>query len=401
MGKVQAGQTHRSAPTTGDVPPAPRLVAWEVTRRCNLACVHCRAAAANRPFPGELTLDEGRRLLDEIASIGQSVVILTGGEPLLREDLVDLVRHGSGRGLRMVLATNGTLLTAAPMAALRDAGLRRVSVSLDAATADRHDAFRAVPGAFAGAMGGLAVLREAGLPFQINSTLTRETVDQMEGLLALAAGEGGVAWHIFLLVEVGRGRDLREDQLSPAEYEAALEWLAAKRETATLPIKVTCAPQFQRILRQRAAPQRAVRSAQCAIQRIDGLNTDGLSAVETRGCLAGTGFCFVSSRGILSPCGYLELDCGDVRQDGFVRAWRESAVLRDLRDVSRLKGKCGVCEYRAWCGGCRARAYAATGDYLAEEPCCIHVPGRKKVSGPFLPERAREHQKPRLREKGT
>jgi heme b synthase len=348
----------------------PRLVAWEVTRRCNLACVHCRAAAADHRFSDELSTEEGRRLLEDIASLaapdrarGPIIVILSGGEPLLREDILDLVRHGTGLGLRMVMAPNGTLLTEAKARALVDAGLRRVSISLDAALASRHDAFRRVPGAFEGAMRGMAAARTAGLAFQINSTLTRRTVGEMEALLDLAVREGAVAWHVFLLVEIGRAQGIAEEQMTPAEYERALTWLAGRHSGAPIEIRATCAPQFQRILR--------MPNVECGVQ-----NGERPRPREhgTRGCLAGTGFCFVSHRGILSPCGYLEIDCGSVRREGFARAWRDSPIFRDLRDPAKLRGKCGACEHRAWCGGCRARAYARTGDYLAEEPCCLYTP---------------------------
>ena len=361
----------KEPPPLADAPEPPRLVAWEVTRRCNLGCLHCRASAdpEDSSDPAELSTGEGRRLLGELASVGRPVVILTGGEPLLREDLLDLVRTGTGLGLRMVLATNGTLLTTERAAALREAGIRRVAVSVDSAGPERHDALRGAEGAFAAALDGIAACRSARLPFQVNTTFTRQNLGEREALLGLVARLGAAAWHVFFLVEVGRAGCLAAQQLEPDEYEDTLAWLAEARERGPVPIKVTCAPQFERVLRQRGgAPGRRREGDHFHSRRAP-------HSVGAGGCLAGTGFCFVSSTGIVSPCGYLPIECGDVRREGFARIWADSPVLRALRDRTRLTGRCGRCEYRAVCGGCRARAFAATGDYLAEEPCCIYLPG--------------------------
>ena len=236
--------------------PAPRLVAWEVTRRCNLSCVYCRAAADDLSHPGELTTGEGRRLLGELARLGRPVVILTGGEPLMRPDILQLVRCGSDLGLRVVLATNGTLLDRALAKGLREAGLKRISISIDAASPRLHDALRRSPGAFEGALRAMEACAAEGLPFQINTTFTRSNVGQREDMYDFVCRSGAVAWHVFFLVEVGRG-EVEGEQLQPAEYEATLTWLVGRKAEGKVLVKVTCAPQFERIRRQGYAEDRA------------------------------------------------------------------------------------------------------------------------------------------------
>ncbi|HZE21144.1 MAG TPA: radical SAM protein, partial [Desulfobaccales bacterium] len=303
------------------IPPL-RLLAWEVTRRCNLACLHCRAAAGSGPYPDELTTDEGLTLLDDLASIGPVVVILTGGEPLLREDIYDLTAHGARRGHRMVMAVNGTLLTSQVAARLKDAGIQRLSISLDGASAASHDRLRAVDGAFAGALAGIAACREAGLPFQINTTVTRGNRAELPAIYELALQLEAAAHHVFVLVPTGRGELIREELVSPAEYEETLQWLLARQREGRLYIKPTCAPQFYRLWRQEAAARG---------EKITPA-THGLEAM-TKGCLGGQGFAFVSYRGEVQPCGYLELVAGDVRETPFPEIWADSDLFRQLRGV--------------------------------------------------------------------
>ncbi len=358
---------HPHAPAvkeSGDSQRTPlRLVAWEITRNCNLACVHCRAAATSGPYAGELDTAACLRLLEQIASVDQAIVILTGGEPLLRPDIFEVARHGTDLGLRMVMAPNGTLIDAAKARQMVAAGIRRISVSLDGASAEQHDRFRGVPGAFEGALRGIALVREAGLEFQINTTITRANLNQIPAIQDLALRLGAVAHHIFLLVPTGRGKYIADQGISAEEYERTLNWFYDQRGKTPLQLKATCAPHYYRILRQRA--------------RADGqpvsFESHGLDAV-TRGCLGGTGFCFISHRGGVQPCGFLHVACGDVTQTSFVDIWRHAEVFLALRDHRRLGGKCGACAYNRVCGGCRARAYEATGDYLAEEPLCTYQP---------------------------
>jgi heme b synthase len=340
-----------------------RLVAWETTRNCNLSCVHCRASATMGPHLGELDTQEGFRLLDQIAEVGKPIVILTGGEPLLRADIFEIAQYGTRLGLRMVMAPNGTLITEDIARRLAEAGIQRLSISLDGASADTHDEFRKVSGAFDGALRGIEHVKRAGLPFQINTTVTQTNLDQIPKIQQLAVELGAVAHHIFLLVPTGRGKYIVDQSITAAEYERTLNWFYEQRGKTSLELKATCAPHYYRILRQRSAKEGKAVTFQ----------THGLDAV-TRGCLGGIGFCFVSHRGDVQPCGFLSALCGNVRQASFAHIWKHSEVFTALRDYDRLEGKCGQCEFKRVCGGCRARAFEATGDYLAEEPLCSHVP---------------------------
>jgi heme b synthase len=339
--------------------PALRLLAWEVTRRCNLACLHCRAAAGLGPYPGELTTAEGLALLNDLAAMGQVVVILTGGEPLLRDDIYDLTAHGAKLGLRMVMAVNGTLLTPAIAARLKEVGVQRVSISIDGATAASHDHLRAVEGAYAGALAGIAACRQAGLPFQINTTVTRSNLTELPAIFEFAISLNAAALHVFVLVPTGRGELIRDQLLSPQEYEETLRWLLNRQQEGRLFIKPTCAPQYYRLWRQ---------DAQARGEKINPA-THGLEAM-TKGCLGGQGFAFVSYRGEVQPCGYLELMAGNIRENPFPEIWANSPLFQQLRAVDEYRGKCRRCQYRKVCGGCRARAYALTGDVLAEDPIC-------------------------------
>ncbi|MCL4503626.1 MAG: heme b synthase [Deltaproteobacteria bacterium] len=344
------------------IPPL-RLLAWETTRRCNLACLHCRAAAGSGPYPGELATEEGITLLDDLATMGQPVVILTGGEPLLRDDIFDLAAHGHNQGLRMVMAVNGTLLTPQIAARLKEAGIQRLSISIDGATAASHDHLRAVPGAYEGALAGIVAAREAGLPFQINTTVTRANRQELPAIHQLAISLGAAAHHVFVLVPTGRGEELVDQIVHPEEYEETLRWLLERQKEGKLFIKPTCAPQFYRLWRQDAAARGAKISPA----------THGMEAM-TKGCLGGQGFAFVSYQGEVQPCGYLELVAGNIRETRFQEIWQHSELFQQLRRVDDYRGKCHSCQYRKVCGGCRARAYAMTGDVLAEDPICPYEP---------------------------
>jgi heme b synthase len=343
--------------------PPLRLLAWETTRRCNLACLHCRAAAGAGPYPDELTTAEGQKLLDDLATMGPVVVILTGGEPLLRDDIFDLAAHGAGRGHRMVMAVNGTLLTPAVAARLKKVGIQRVSISIDGATAASHDRFRGVAGAYDGALAGIAACKAAGFPFQINTTITRTNKNELPAIYALALKLNAAAHHVFVLVPTGRGELIREELLSPEEYEATLRWLLDRQKEGRLFIKPTCAPQFYRLWRQDAAARgEAITPA-----------AHGMEAM-TKGCLGGQGFAFVSYRGEVQPCGYLELVAGNIRETPFPEIWVQAELFQQLRRVDDYHGKCRVCQYHKVCGGCRARAFALTGDVLGDDPICPYEP---------------------------
>jgi AdoMet-dependent heme synthase len=362
---------HPQPPENGEKRAALRLVAWEVTRNCNLSCVHCRAAATMGPYEGELDTKTCLGLLDQIQEVGDPIIILTGGEPLLRPDIFEIARYGTDRGLRMVMAPNGTLLTKSSAKKLVDAGIQRISISLDGSTKTSHDLFRGVEGAYDGALRGIQHAKDAGIEFQINTTITKTNLHEIQDIQNLAVSLGAVAHHIFLLVPTGRGKYITDQAIDAETYEKTLNWFYDQRGKTPLQLKATCAPHYYRILRQRA--------------KADGekvtFQTYGLDAV-TRGCLGGIGFCFISHQGIAQPCGFLNLNCGDVTQTPFKDIWYHSEVFLKLRDYDSLTGKCGICEYQKVCGGCRARAYEATGNYMAEEPLCSYNPAvRSHVQG--------------------
>ncbi len=343
--------------------PNLRLVAWEVTRNCNLNCIHCRAAATKGPYQGELDTQAGLKLLDQISEVGKPVIILTGGEPLLRPDIFEIARYGTKKGFRMVMAPNGTLITEVNAKEMVAAGIQRISISLDGATRKSHDRFRQVDGAFDGALRGIEWAKQARLDFQINTTITQQNFEELPRIQELAVELGAVAHHIFLLVPTGRGKYIVGQEISAQQYEETLNWFYDQRDNVPLQLKATCAPHYYRILRERARQEGKSVTFQ----------THGLDAV-TRGCLGGISFCFISHTGIVQPCGFLDLACGNVTQTPFPHIWNESEAFSALRNDNKLKGKCGRCEYRKVCGGCRARAYEATGDYLAEEPLCLYQP---------------------------
>jgi heme b synthase len=301
--------------------------------------------------------------MDEIASISKPVIILTGGEPLLRSDIFDLARYGTDKGFRMVMATNGTLMTEEAVQKMMASGIQRISVSLDGPSSETHDAFRKVKGAFESSLKGIELAKKGGLEFQINTTITQMNLHLIADILKLAVNLGAVAHHIFLLVPTGRGKELQDQEISPLDYEKTLNWFYEQRERVPLQLKATCAPHYYRILRQRAKKEGKKITPK----------EYGLDAM-TRGCLGGISFCFLSHVGQVQPCGYLELDCGNVRKQPFKDIWENSPVFLNLRNTDGYKGKCGICEYRKVCGGCRARAYESLGDYMNEEPYCIYEP---------------------------
>jgi len=370
------------------ITPSLRLVFWETTKACNLSCRHCRAVPQRKIGPTELSTNRAFDLIDAIAEVARPVMVLSGGEPLFRPDLFDICEYGVQTGFRMALATNGTLVTEKVAARIADAGFSRVAISIDGAAEQTHDRFRGLPGSHALALRGINNLRAEGVSVQINSTIAKHNVHEVPALLELALALGADALHLFMLVPVGCGLEIAPTEMLPAdEYERVLRWFDEQSKHCPIDLKATCAPHYYRIRAQRLEDERArgdfsgtfiaPGTKSKAAPQMTGHPASGghqaLSAM-TRGCLAGTGVCFVSNEGSVYPCGYLPVSAGDTRVQRFADIWNNSRVFQQLRDPEEYEGKCGDCRYVSICGGCRARAFAASGSFLAEEPFCTYRP---------------------------
>ncbi|MEA1997406.1 MAG: radical SAM protein [Gemmatimonadota bacterium] len=358
-----------------------RLLFWETTAGCNLACRHCRrletgdrSGGQDRGLaPGDMGTADCLRLLDEVASFASPIIVLSGGEPLMRPDIYRIAGYAHERGLAVALATNGTLIDREAAEKITASGVRRVAISFDGATAGVHESFRGLTGSFEQAVKGFRELKNLGMSMQVNCTVARHNVHELENIYSLARDLGADALHFFLLVPVGCGVELsKQEQLEPARYEEVLNWIYDKSlENCDLQLKATCAPHYFRILYQRGWPE-AVNKKGREHGRGDKMHA------MTRGCLAGTAVCFVSHRGEVFPCGYLPVSAGNVLETPLEKIWNEAHIFKLLRDTGNLTGKCGLCEYRNICMGCRARAYGESGDFLAEEPYCTYVPKRMR-----------------------
>ena len=361
----------------------PRLVFWELTKGCNLRCIHCRATATELSSPEDLTPEESLGVVDRLAEYAPLILVLSGGEPLYRPDVFALAQYAAEKGLRPALATNGTLITAEVARKIAAAGIQRVAISLDGPDPATHDVFRGIPGSFNRALAGFRHLKELGMSLQINTTVARHNVERLEQTLDLALRLGADAFHLFLLVPVGCGVEIAETQMIEAgQYERILHWLYERTLENKIELRATCAPHFHRVVRQRRAEAKRRGETVPELTAHPGhaghphssLHVQGSLHSMTRGCLAGSGVCFLSHKGEVYPCGYLPLPAGDLRRQSFSDVWEHSPLFHSLRDTGNLKGKCGVCEFRQVCEGCRARAFGCTGDYLAEEPFCIYTP---------------------------
>lgn len=315
------------------------IVAWESTGACNLSCSYCRASAGPAPSADELSTGEIKGLIKEIAPMG-AMLIISGGEPLLRQDVFEVARYAADSGVRVSLASNGTLITPEIVDRILLSGISRVSISLDGASAGTNDATRG-RGSFDLALRGIRAL-SGRVEFQINMTITPSNIDELDSLLDLAEREGAAAAHIFFMVPTGRGRGV--EIIPPEIQRSLLERIAS--EERSIEIRPTCAPQYGRVLMEKRK-----------------------SHERAGGCIAGIRFVFVSRTGDVFPCGYFPVSAGSIRERSFSEIWRSSPLLNDLRE-RKLKGRCGSCDYVRICGGCRARAYALTGDYLDEDPAC-------------------------------
>ena len=345
-----------------DYHEAPLLLIWEITRSCALTCQHCRASAIDWRDPGELSTAEGRKLIDDVAAMGTPLIVFTGGDPLQRDDLEDLIRHARSRQL-----TVGTIPAATPrltrdrVLSLRDAGVHQLALSVDAENAAKHDTFRGVPGTFAKVVEASAWIREAGVNLQANTVFGSWNATDFDAVAAFVESLGVVFWEVFFLVPTGRGAELRG--CTPTQFEHLFEKIYQLAQRAPFVIKVTEGQHLRRYMAQRGETDPEV------------MKWKGKMMLSGKPVNSGHGFCFVDHRGNVCPSGFLPLECGNVREKSVAEIYRNHPVFRELRQFDRLKGKCGVCEFRDACsGGSRSRAYALTGDYLAEEPSCAYQP---------------------------
>lgn len=327
------------------------IISWNTTNACNLYCDHCYRDAGVKAEE-ELTTEQGKKLIDEIAQAGFKIMIFSGGEPLMRPDIYELVAHAKAKGLRPVFGTNGTLITEEVAQRLKDAGAMGMGISLDSIDPARHDKFRGQEGCWQQAVDGMRNCRKVGLPFQIHTTVMDWNYDEVEQLTDFAVKEGAVAHHVFFLVPTGRAVNIEQESLRAEQYESLLRRIMEKQKEVDIELKPTCAPQFMRIAKQ-----------------------VGVETRFQRGCLAGTAYCIIGPKGDVQPCAYLNMHLGNVKDTSFVDIWQNSPVFKELRTLE-YKGGCGTCGYKKVCGGCRARAQYYHGDYMAEEPWCLYQ-GRK------------------------
>jgi radical SAM protein with 4Fe4S-binding SPASM domain len=335
----------------------PRLIAFEVTRQCRFNCLHCRANAG-LDVQQELSTEQCKKILASVARFNKCVIILTGGEPMERSDIYNLIRYGRKLRLRMVMASCGYLIDESSIAQLKEAGILALSLSLDGASAETHDKIRQTKGAFDAVMQASEIAQRTGMRFQINTTISKVNIDEVPGIIELAKRLEAYCFNAFILVPTGRGQKIANELLDPVRYEVLLNELLRLKLESDIEVRVTCGPQFARLCQQSRAQR-----------LLDSIN----------GCMGGRGFGFISYRGDVQTCGFLDISAGNLIENGFDfrKIWVESEFLNEVRDLSGYSGKCKTCEYLTLCGGCRARAYAISGDYLATDPLCDYQPGGK------------------------
>ncbi len=353
-------------PRSGEERFIPKWIAWESTRRCNLKCVHCRCSSDLTATSGRFDTAKAKQLIDDICVVSKPVFVLSGGEPLMRDDIFEIAAHGTARGLRVCMATNGTLVTDEICEQMKETQIRIVSLSLDGPTAEVHDDFRQQEGAFEATLRAAKLFQRHGIEFIVNSSFAKRNQPSIADTFHLAKGLGAKAWYMFMIVPTGRGKDLLTELISKDDYEEILAWHyhQEKIEDEIL-MRPTCAPQYYRVV-----PQLNRQEGDAFTRRSLTFSTGG-----GKGCLAGQTIALIDCMGDLKPCSYFPLSAGNVIDRPFEEVWWQSDLLSDLRHFERYKGTCGRCEYLRVCGGCRARAYAVTGDYLAQEPFCDYEPG--------------------------
>lgn len=360
----------------------PFLAIWEVTQSCDLACKHCRAAAQPIAHPDQLSTAEGKALIDQIAAMQVPIFVFTGGDPLKRPDLYELIRYSAEKGVKVAVTPSATpLLTREAIFKMKEAGVVRLGISLDGSSPEIHDKFRGLPGAWARTIQAIEWANEAGIPIQVHSTISRHNADDLDSLCALFEKQKIVMWNVFFLVPVGRGQ--LGDLLSGEEFEQVFGKIYELSHRVSFQIKTTEAMHYRRYLLQHNLEERKMGHGHghphgAALEYEPGApTTDGKTRAmgwATRRVNDGKGFLFISHVGNVYPSGFLPIHAGNVRETPLAEIYREAPIFKALRDTSRLEGKCGACEYKEICGGSRARSYALTGDPLAQEPCCIYQP---------------------------
>lgn len=348
----------------------PKWIAWEITRRCNLRCVHCRSSSEMevKGHP-DFSTEEAFRVMDDISSYAKPVVVLSGGEPLLRSDVFDIARYGTEKGLRMCLATNGTLVTDEVCKWIKDSGIKIVSLSLDGPTDKVHDDFRNQKGAFDGTINATKLFKKHGIEFIINSSFTKRNQEEIPKVYKLAKELGATAWYMFMIVPTGRGEEIMNELISKEDYEEILEWhYRMEKDEHDMLVRPTCAPHYYRVVLQKSKEE-GIKFERRTLK----FSTGG-----AKGCLAGQLICLIDVDGNVLPCSYFHMSAGNIRKQSFKDIWENSDLFKEMRDFKRYEGRCGSCEYINVCGGCRARAYSVYGDYLEEEPFCGYVPEKMK-----------------------
>ena len=362
---------HNAHMVQADFNLAPFTIAWEVTRACAYACVHCRADAMHTPDSNELNTEEALHLIDRLAEFGSPILVFTGGDPMMRRDLHQLIAYATQKGLRCSLTPTATALpTTARLEKVREAGIRRIALSLDAPRSEIHDSFRQVPGSWQRTMDIMHRAQGIGLSVQVNTTVAKHNVDILDEMIPFLQEVGAVQWSLFFLVPTGRAQ--ASNMISAEEHERVFNWLYDLSKNAPFDIKSTAAPMYRRVAIERKRAEQGsdkpVTFQGAGFQYADGLNR------PTRGVNDGNGFLFISHIGDIQPSGFLPLTAGNVRTDNVIDVYRHSQLFTNLRSPDKIKGRCGVCEYRDVCGGQRGRAYGITGDYLESDPACVYIP---------------------------
>lgn len=347
-----------------------KWMAWEITLKCNLKCVHCRSTYFMGSGHGAFGQKEAFKFLDDLAKFANPSIVLTGGEPLLREDVFDIAAYGTSKNFRMCMATNGILVNDEICKKIKDSGLKIISLSLDGSTSDIHDNFRGVKGAFDGIIKAANLFRKYDIPFIINSSFTKRNQDDIKNVYKLAKSLGATAWYMFLIVPTGRGEELMQELVDKEDYEEILNWhYEMENSENDMLVRPTCAPQYYRIWHERSKKE-----GRPTERRSLKFSTGG-----GKGCVAAQSICFINSSGEVYPCSYFPVSAGNVFSKPLESIWNDSALFKDLRNFKAYEGKCGVCRYLSVCGGCRARAYAVHDSYLAEEPYCNYIPLGKRA----------------------